>query len=160
MIINAEKFQAIITDKKGQNNNPTEINIDEKKVNSESSVLLLGSEIDSKLNFDKHISKLCKKSVGQHIQLNALNRLIRWYHWQNRKYSKKDFKISFKRLWKRLQNFTEKNNKCTIEVRILSTLETFKTALETFKTLNDLNPAFVEILFAKREVSKRRKNNL
>ena len=61
MIINAEKFQAIITDKKGQNNNPTEINIDEKKVNSESSVLLLGSEIDSKLNFDKHISKLCKK---------------------------------------------------------------------------------------------------
>ena len=59
MIINAEKFQAIIIDKKGQNNNPTEINIDEKKVNSESSVLLLGSEIDSKLNFDKHISKLC-----------------------------------------------------------------------------------------------------
>ena len=77
MIINAEKFQAIITDKKGQNNNPTEINIDEKKVNSESSVLLLGSEIDSKLNFDKHISKLYKKSVGQHIQLNALNRLNR-----------------------------------------------------------------------------------
>ena len=79
MIINAEKFQAIIIDKKGQNNNPTEINIDEKKVNSESSVLLLGSEIDSKLNFDKHISKLCKKSAGQHIQLNALSRLNRWY---------------------------------------------------------------------------------
>ena len=77
MIINAEKFQAIIIDKKGQNNNPTEINIDEKKVNSESSVLLLGSEIDSKLNFDKHISKLCKKSAGQHIQLNALSRLNR-----------------------------------------------------------------------------------
>ena len=63
--------------KKGQNNNPTEINIDEKKVNSESIVLLLGSEIDSKLNFDKHISKLCKKSAGQHIQLNALSRLNR-----------------------------------------------------------------------------------
>ena len=77
MIINAEKFQAIIIDKKGQNNNTTEINIDEKKVNSESSVLLLGSEIDSKLNFDKHISKLCKKSAGQHIQLNALSRLNR-----------------------------------------------------------------------------------
>ena len=77
MIINAEKFQAIIIDKKGQNNNPTEINIDEKKVNSESSVLLLGSEIDSKLNLDKHISKLCKKSAGQHIQLNALSRLNR-----------------------------------------------------------------------------------
>ena len=53
-----------------QNNNPTEINIDGKKINSESSVLLLGLEIDSKLNFDKHISKLCNKSAGQ---LNALN---------------------------------------------------------------------------------------
>ena len=33
-------------------------------------------------------------------------------------------------------------------------------ALEFFKTLNDLNPAFMKNLFAKREVSKRRKNNL
>ena len=42
MIVNPEKFQAIIIDKKGKNNNPTEINIDRKKINSESSVLLLG----------------------------------------------------------------------------------------------------------------------
>ena len=34
-------------------------------------------------------------------------------------------------------------------------------ALESFKTLNDLNPAFMKIyLFAKREASKKRKNNL
>ena len=31
MIIKPEKFQAIIRDKKGQNNNPTEINIDREK---------------------------------------------------------------------------------------------------------------------------------
>ena len=31
MTLNPEKFQAIIIDKKGQNNNPTEINIDGKK---------------------------------------------------------------------------------------------------------------------------------
>ena len=31
MIVNPEKFQAIIIDKEGQNNNPTEINIDGKK---------------------------------------------------------------------------------------------------------------------------------
>ena len=42
-----------------------------------------------------------------------------------------------------------------MEVRRLRTL-----ALETFKTLNDLNSAFMKNLFAKREVSKRRKNNL
>ena len=31
MIVNPEKFQAIIIDKEGQNNNTTEINIDGKK---------------------------------------------------------------------------------------------------------------------------------
>ena len=39
-----------------------------------------------------------------------------------------------------------------MEVRRFGTL-----ALETFKTLNDLNPAFMKNLFAKREVSKRRR---
>ena len=82
MIVNPEKFQAIIIDKKGQNNNPTELNIDGKKINSESSVLLLGLEIDSKLNFDKHISKLCNKSAGQ---LNALNRLNRYFGFEEKK---------------------------------------------------------------------------
>ena len=74
MIADPEKFQAIIIDKKGQNNNPTEINIDGKKISSESSILF-GLEIDSKLNCDKCISKLCNKSAGQ---LNALNRLNRY----------------------------------------------------------------------------------
>ena len=76
MIANPEKPHAIIIDKEGQNNNPTEINIDEKKISSESSVLLLGLEIDSKLSFDKHISKLCSKSAGQLKTLNSLNRYL------------------------------------------------------------------------------------
>ena len=42
----------ISSNKNGQSNNPAEINIDGEKINSESSVLLLGLEIDSKLNFD------------------------------------------------------------------------------------------------------------
>ena len=42
-----------------------------------------------------------------------------------------------------------------MEVRRLRTL-----ALETIKTLNDSNQAFMKNLFAKREVLKRRKNNL
>ena len=40
-----------------------------------------------------------------------------------------------------------------MEVRRLRTL-----VLETFKTLNDLNPTFMKNLFAKRELSERRKN--
>ena len=82
MIVSPEKFQAIIIDRKGRNNNPTEINIGGKKIYSESSVLLLGLEIDSKLNFDKHISKLGNKSAGQ---LNALNRLNRYLGFEEKK---------------------------------------------------------------------------
>ena len=53
-IVNPDKFQAIIIDKTEQNNDPTEINIDAKKSILKVVVLLLGLEIDSKLNFDKH----------------------------------------------------------------------------------------------------------
>ena len=49
----------------------------------------------------------------------------------------------------------KKSNKCTMKVRRLRTL-----AIETFKTLNDLNPAFMKNLLAKQEVSQRRKNKL
>ena len=42
----------ISSNKNGQSNNLAEINIDGEKINSESCVLLLGLEIDSKLNFD------------------------------------------------------------------------------------------------------------
>ena len=48
-----------------------------------------------------------------------------------------------------------KCNNCAMEERRLKTL-----ASETFKTLNDLNPPFMKNLFAKQEVSNRRKNNL
>ena len=43
---------------------------------------LLGLEIDSKLNFEKHISNLCNKSAGQ---LNALSRLKTYIGFEERK---------------------------------------------------------------------------
>ena len=84
MIVNPGKFQAIILDNKGQNNNPAEINIDVKN-QFWSSVLFLELEIDSKLNFGKNISKLCNKSSGQ---LNALNRLNRYLGFEENKENK------------------------------------------------------------------------
>ena len=69
MIVNPKNFQAIITDRKNQKNNPQKLTIDEKVITSSENVTLLGLEVDSKLNFDEHISKLCNKSAGQ---LNAL----------------------------------------------------------------------------------------
>ena len=72
MIVNPDKFQAIIIDRKNQQNNPTSMKINYININSENGVRLLGSEIDRKLNFDKHITELCRKGASQ---LNALCRL-------------------------------------------------------------------------------------
>ena len=68
MIFNPEKFQAITIDRKNQKNNPQKLTIDEKVITSSENVTLLGLEVDSKLNFHEHVSKLCNKSAGQ---LNA-----------------------------------------------------------------------------------------
>ena len=55
-----------------KNNNPQKLTIDEKVITSSENVTLLGLEVDSKLNFDEHISKLFNKSARK---LNALCRI-------------------------------------------------------------------------------------
>ena len=65
MIVNPEKFQAIIIDRKNQKNNPQKLTIDEKVITSSENVTLLSLEVDSELNYDEPISKLCNKSAGQ-----------------------------------------------------------------------------------------------
>ena len=72
MIVNPRKFQAIIIDRKNQKNNPQKLTIDKKVITSSENVTLFDLEVDSKLNFDEHISKLCNKSAGQ---LNVLCRI-------------------------------------------------------------------------------------
>ena len=71
MVVNPEKIQAIIIDRKSQNYNPQRLTINEKVITSEN-VTLLGLEVDSKINFDEHISKICNESSGQ---LNTLCRI-------------------------------------------------------------------------------------
>ena len=48
------------------------LNINGVELTRESSVKLLGIEIDKKLNFEKHIFNICKKASNQ---LNAICRL-------------------------------------------------------------------------------------
>ena len=61
MIVNPDKFLVIIIDRKNQQNNSASIKINHININSENNLRLLGLGIDSKLNFDKHITQLCKK---------------------------------------------------------------------------------------------------
>ena len=74
MIVNPDKFQLILQDKGRFDNINIVVKIRNEKIRSTSLVKLLGVHIDDddKLNFNKHINKICK-STGN--QLNALVRL-------------------------------------------------------------------------------------
>ena len=71
MIVNPDKFQAMIISSK-KDLTQSLLNINGVELTRESSVKLLGIEIDKKLNFEKHIFNICKKASNQ---LNAICRL-------------------------------------------------------------------------------------
>ena len=72
MIANPEKFHAIQLRKDRTDTSGEQININGKTIRSEETVKLLGVTLDYKLDFDPHISNLCKKAA---TQLNVLKRL-------------------------------------------------------------------------------------
>ena len=75
MLANPSKFQSIILTKSNEHIN-SEVQINNQIINTNNSVVLLGVEIDDKLTFQSHISKLCRKSAGQ---LNALYRFKKYF---------------------------------------------------------------------------------
>ena len=62
MIVNPDKFQVILLDKRGSDNTSIELKIGNEKIKSALSVKLLGVHIDDKLNFIHHINQLCKSA--------------------------------------------------------------------------------------------------
>ena len=72
MMVNPDKFQAIVLNKKCSDLTNTNIQADNQVIKSISSVEPLGIQIDDKLNFNLHISKICKSAANQ---LNVLIRL-------------------------------------------------------------------------------------
>ena len=185
MIVNPEKFQSIIVNNKisGTSNLNISLTVDGKLINPESNVTLLGLNIDNKLNFEDHISTLCKRSAGQ---LNALCRIksflginerkaiVNSFIYANFNYCPLVWHFCSKRTMEKIENIQkralrflcndysssyekllEKNKSCTMEIRRLRTL-----ALEIYKTLNDMNPTFMKDLFHLRENTLRRPNDL
>ena len=69
MIVSFDKYQVILLNKKRSDLTNTKFQVDDQVIKSVSSVQLLGIEIDDKLNFNLHISKICKYEANQ---LNAL----------------------------------------------------------------------------------------
>ena len=69
MIANPDKFQAIIMNKRRENQIKHKLKIYNNEIKTTKSVKLLSIEIDNQLSFNQHISKLCFKAA---LQLNAI----------------------------------------------------------------------------------------
>ena len=69
MIVNPNKFQAIVLNKKRSDLTNINFQVDNHVIKLVSSVELLAIQIDDKLNFNLHISKIYKSAANQ---LNAL----------------------------------------------------------------------------------------
>ena len=65
MIVNADKFQVLLIDKRKHHHTNEVVQIEEQRIKG---VELLGIEIDDKLSFNLHISKICNSAANQ---LNA-----------------------------------------------------------------------------------------
>ena len=65
MIANTEKLHAILLRKNKSNTTGEKFNINGKIINSEETVKLLGVILDDKIDFDPHISNICKKAATQ-----------------------------------------------------------------------------------------------
>ena len=72
MSVNPEKFHGIIINTCGRHSDVYKMNFSGFEITTEKVVNLLGIDVDYKLNFNKHISALCKKAAGQ---LNAICRM-------------------------------------------------------------------------------------
>ena len=72
MIVNPDKFQDIVLDKRKLSNTEVKFIITSGQIQAVPSIDILGISIDDKLNLNLHIDKICMKCVNQ---LNALVRL-------------------------------------------------------------------------------------
>ena len=153
--------QGIILDKKKQNHTAEYISIDQKNIKTSSSVKLLGVHIDDKLNFNLHITKICRSAANQ---LHALIRLrmflkfeekkalINSYFYSNFNYSPLVWMFSNKveSLQKGVLRFVyegyvssyegllQKAGKETMKVNRLRSL-----CIEIYKLINNVNPTYV-----------------
>ena len=82
MMVNPGKFQAITIDKKKKCHTNETLKIGDKIIKASSSVKLFGVQIDDQLNFNLHISNICRSAANQ---LNALIRLKRFLTFEEKK---------------------------------------------------------------------------
>ena len=174
MIINPDKFQAIILDKKKSNLTNIPLAIDNQTIKSVPSVELLGIDLDDKLNFNLHVSNICRSAANQlnasirlksYLSFNAKSVLINSHIISNFIYCPLVWMFSaakslskIESLQKRAPRFLyndytvsyegllEKAGKVKMNVYRLRNL-----CVEIYKTIKKLNPEFMNDIFKVRE---------
>ena len=168
MIVNPDKFQVIIIDKKKGDHTNENVVIDNKQINTVPLVELLEIQSDDKLNFSSHISNICKSAANQ---LNALiipqkflsfkeerKCLINSYFMANFNYcplvwmfssavSLKKIKNLQKRALRLLYKSYNTSYKDLLLESVFSSMNVKRLrtlCIEIFKTLNNLNPSFMK----------------
>ena len=91
LIVNPNKFQAIILNKKRSDLTNTNFQVDNQVIKLVSSVEFLGIQIDAELNFNLHISKICKSAANQ---LNSLIRLKQFLSFHTKEFLINSYIIS------------------------------------------------------------------
>ena len=187
MIANPDKFHSIILSKNIIDTSDLKIKVGNKVIKSEANVKLLGVKIDNELNFNSHVSDLCKNASAQ---LNALIRfknilsfkakfiLIQSFVYANFNYcpliwhfssSKSLSKVE--QIQKRALRFLHDDTESSYETLLSKTDKNFMSinrvrtlCIEIFKTINNLNPPFMKDIFqlrlTDRPVRAQNTNNL
>ena len=187
MILNPDKFQAIVLNKKHSDLTNTNFQVDNQMIELVSSVDLLGIQIDDKLNFNLRISKICKSAANQlnvlirlkqFLSFHAKEVLINSYIISNFNYCPLVWMFSSTQSLNKIENLQKralrflyddfeasyedllsKGGKSKMNVRRLRTL-----CVKIYKILNDLTPSFTDNIFKLkingREVHEKYKLNL
>ena len=133
IMVNPGKFQAIIIDKKKKCHTNDTLKIGDKIIKASSSINLLGVHTGGQLNFNLHISNICRSAANQ---LNALIRLKRFLAFEEKKTLTNSYSY---------ESILKLAGKSTMNTRLRS------LCIEVFTTLNNINPAFINEIFELRK---------
>ena len=177
MIVNRDKFQAAAFDKRRSNNTEVKFIIGSEQIQAVPSVEILGTTIDDKLKFKLDIDKICLKCKS-----TQRNRLKRFLGNEEGKVLNSVFLSNFsycplvwilinaksvhktEAIQKRALHFMLNDYASSYEDLLkksgnpsLNLRRTRSLCIEIYKTINNLNPEFMEKLFKVRKTNRAQK---